>query len=284
MNFEDEHYVRIYTRDTKTWLKWGWEGQVLFCLVDRKFDKAGTLDDIEEPNEDLALLTGLPLEVVSVGLDRLLRSGTFELHGTTLVCPKYVAANSTPKSDKLRASESRMRRAAEARTGVTKRDSVSQNVTDQSQSVTTSHDASQAVTKCHSVQINAVQINALQCNAESAPTHESADTQAPAPADAPGHPAAIPEPASKPTRRKPKRPIPDDWTPKPRHLAAATERNIDCTLAAEKFRGHAESIDRHCSDWDRAFDNWLLNERGIQPKQQAFDIHERAKQLREAGL
>ena len=62
-------------------------------------------------------------------------------------------------------------------------------------------------------------------------------------------------------RRKPKRAISPEWSPAPRHFAKAAEMSVDCERAAEKFRGHAESVDRRCVDWDRAFDNWLLNER-----------------------
>jgi hypothetical protein len=188
MNFEDEHYVRIYTRDTKTWLKWGWEGQALFCLLDRKFDKAGVLDDIDDPVEDLALHTGMPVDIVRVGWERLLKSGTLELRGGRIVCPKYIEANTAKKTDRLRAAESRARRAAEAREtehsdttehGVTQRDEpnaterdrtprddASQNVTEPSQDVTHNHDQSRPVTFVslnadttldRSTQINAVQ-------------------------------------------------------------------------------------------------------------------------------
>lgn len=62
-------------------------------------------------------------------------------------------------------------------------------------------------------------------------------------------------------RRKPQRPIPADWEPLPRQRERAQERGIDCALAAERFRAHAESVDRRCADWARAFDNWLLGER-----------------------
>ena len=53
MNFEDEHYVRIYTKDTKTWLRWGWEGQTVFMHLMRRLDKAGVLEDIEDPVPDV---------------------------------------------------------------------------------------------------------------------------------------------------------------------------------------------------------------------------------------
>ena len=42
MNFEDEDYVRLYTRDTVTWELLGWEGHCVLTLMLRgKFDRAG---------------------------------------------------------------------------------------------------------------------------------------------------------------------------------------------------------------------------------------------------
>jgi hypothetical protein len=115
LNFEDEHYVRIYTRDSKTWLRWGWEGQAVFMFLTRKVDKAGVLDEIESPTEDIALMTGLPAAIVEAGLPRLLKSGTVEIIGTTLVIPNYLPAQTVSKSDKLRAQDCRSRRSATAR-------------------------------------------------------------------------------------------------------------------------------------------------------------------------
>jgi hypothetical protein len=34
LDFCGERYVRIYTRDTPTWRRWGWEGQVVFMITD----------------------------------------------------------------------------------------------------------------------------------------------------------------------------------------------------------------------------------------------------------
>lgn len=117
MNFEDEHYVRIYTRDTKTWLRWGWEGQCVFMATMRKLDKAGILD-VDDPIEDVALVTGLPVEIVTAGLPRVLRSGTFEVRNGRLVCPRYIEGQTAAKSDAQRMREHRERRRAEARGGI----------------------------------------------------------------------------------------------------------------------------------------------------------------------
>jgi len=177
MDFSDEHYVRIYSRDTKTWLRWGWEGQAVFMFVVRKLDKAGVLDEIDDQIEDVALITGLPVDVVRVGLPKVLQSGTFELSGNKLVCPKYLDANTARKSDKLRAQESRERRALTARHGAShgvtarhtashddsNRDEASQNVMGESQNVTDSHGASHGVTPAS---LNADQRSADQRSAD----------------------------------------------------------------------------------------------------------------------
>lgn len=117
MQFEDEPYVRIYMRDTKTWLRWRWEGQTVFVLTSRKLDRAGVLDDITDPVADVALITGLPEEVVRIGLERVIASGTFELRGARLVAPRYVEGQTAIKSDRLRAAELRKRRRDFARAG-----------------------------------------------------------------------------------------------------------------------------------------------------------------------
>lgn len=117
MNFEDEPYVRIYTRDTKTWLRLGWEGQSVFSLLWRKLDRAGVLDDVTDPVADVALVTGMPEALVSVGLERMLRLGVVEHRGTRLVGPRYVEAQTAVKTDRLRSAELRKRRRDMARAG-----------------------------------------------------------------------------------------------------------------------------------------------------------------------
>lgn len=108
-----------------------------------------------------------------------------------------------------------------------------------------------------------------------------------------GSELAAPEPTAEPTnepktpKRKPKRAIPPDWQPLPRHFEKAAEIGVNCALAATKFRAHAESVDRRCAEWNRAFDNWLTNERSaplsrVLTPSGGFDPFERAKRLREA--
>lgn len=108
MNFEDEHYVRIYTRDTKTWLRWGWEGQAVFALTARKLDALGRLS-VDDPVADVALLTGMPEDVVRVGLKRVLDSGAFVAREGYLECPNWIDGQTATKSDSVRCREYRAR-------------------------------------------------------------------------------------------------------------------------------------------------------------------------------
>ena len=44
MRWEDENYVRLYTRDTTDWKLLSWEARALFVLLMRKLDRAGILE------------------------------------------------------------------------------------------------------------------------------------------------------------------------------------------------------------------------------------------------
>ena len=44
MDFPNERYVRLYTRETTTWRLLGWEGQALLPQVLRLVDRSGVLD------------------------------------------------------------------------------------------------------------------------------------------------------------------------------------------------------------------------------------------------
>lgn len=265
MNYEDEHYVRVYTRDTKTWLKLGWEGQCTLMMLLRKTDKAGVLDDIDHPVSDLALITGLPESVVEIGLERLLRANsegasTVEIIGSKLVLPNYLEAQTAARSDKARAQLHRGRRRAAARNGansepsdsVTERDEVSRNVTAPSQSVTERHKESRGVTPASP---NAMQRIAIQSDLPPLPTVASPQVGNPeSPSDSP------PKPTKKKT--KPKRKwtrAPADFEPTDAHRALASELGVNLAAALAKFRDHEYRSPK--TDADAAFRTWLRNTR-----------------------
>lgn len=146
MNFEDEPYARVYTRDTVTWKMLGWEGQtVLLHMLRDKFDRSGVLDlECHDPSQAVTAITGLPISVTEPGLKRLLETKTWVLSNTKLVWPNYVEAQTCKRSDKARQQESRKNRNKDAL--VHNGHDVSRAVTKPRKIVTKRHDPSHGVT------------------------------------------------------------------------------------------------------------------------------------------
>lgn len=108
MDWGNERYVRIYTRDTGDTLAIGWEGRALLWELVRKADRAGVIDDASP--ELLAEVTRVPFEVVERVLPRLIERGCAEVIDGALVLPNYIEAQETSRSDAARQRESRARR------------------------------------------------------------------------------------------------------------------------------------------------------------------------------
>lgn len=172
MRWEDEHYVRVYTRDTIEWDMLGWEARALFLFLLRKVDRAGILELGKHGVRGLASMLRMPLEVVDRALAELLEDGCTVQRGASLVIPNYIEAQEAKSSDRQRKREQRLRardrkRMADEepvtstdadRDSVTPRDQTGQSVTpcdEPSESVTDSHDRSHDVTRGHSEQSRA---------------------------------------------------------------------------------------------------------------------------------
>jgi hypothetical protein len=121
VDWSNERYVRIYTRDTKTWKLLGWEGQAVLCLLARRFDRSGILDDVRS-GEDVALMIGggFPEEIASIGLYRILKHDVMVLTAGGLLWPKFMDAQESSKSNTQRQREFRDKRRAEAKLKVLK--------------------------------------------------------------------------------------------------------------------------------------------------------------------
>lgn len=148
MDWSNESYVRIYTRDTTAWKLWGFEAQTVFMHVSRKFDSAGVLD-LEgcEPWELAVLHCGLPEPIARIGMARLLERGDFVSNGRQLCDPSYRPAQESTKSDRLRQREARERRRVSAMTPTTPEDRP--DVTIRDESITNREEMSRAVTSRH---------------------------------------------------------------------------------------------------------------------------------------
>lgn len=131
MDWENERYVRIYTRDTVNWTLLPWEAKCLLPLIMRKVDRAGVLDIGEhDPSRAVAAVTDVPLDVVGPALAALIAGGMLEVGAGYLVAPNYLPAQEAKQSDKQRQAECRARRRDMARYEARQTDGVSQNVTD----------------------------------------------------------------------------------------------------------------------------------------------------------
>lgn len=112
MNWSDERYVRLFTRDTVTWLRWSFETRAIFCLLLRKVDRSGVLETgRDDKAEALALTLMAPIEACRKALSELMACGTVAASDTSLVIPRFIEAQECRMSDKARQKESREKRA-----------------------------------------------------------------------------------------------------------------------------------------------------------------------------
>lgn len=109
MRWEDERYVRVYTRDTAEWLALGWEGQALAMMLLRKCDRAGIVHIGKAGVRGLAALVGVPLDVVERTLPLLLEDGMLQATAGGYVFPNFIAAQETRSSDAQRKRDQRER-------------------------------------------------------------------------------------------------------------------------------------------------------------------------------
>lgn len=114
MNFEDEDYRRLYVRRTVTSKRLGWEGRAVRNEMLTEFDRAGVWEFTEDAARDIADLVDLPIEVVQVGLARLLATKTWVTTESQIVWPNFVPGQTCPRSDRIRQQELRERRRDEA--------------------------------------------------------------------------------------------------------------------------------------------------------------------------
>lgn len=162
MDWSDERYVRLYTRDTTDWSMWPWQSRAVFPLLLRKADRCGVVELGRYGVRGLVALLGLPLDVVEPGVAGLLEDGCIEQGEGRIVLRNFVEAQESQASEVKRSREYRQRRRSEAATrheasrtvtqsdGVDEvRDESSQNVTQASQNVTNRHEESRGITEHH---------------------------------------------------------------------------------------------------------------------------------------
>lgn len=114
MDWSNERYVRVYTRDTTTWKLMDWRARTVLLHLVRKVDRAGVLDVGHDGVLGLAAVIELPLDIVEPGIAQLTTSRggipTVVDTGTAYVLPNFMPAQEAPQSDPQRKRESRARR------------------------------------------------------------------------------------------------------------------------------------------------------------------------------
>lgn len=121
MDFTNERYVRVYTRDTTTWKLLDWRARTVLLHLLRKVDRAGILDVDDDGVDGLAASLELPLDVVRRGIEQLVTRGVVVATSVAYVLPKFLIAQEAVQSDAVRAREYRARRRSDA-LGITNRD------------------------------------------------------------------------------------------------------------------------------------------------------------------
>jgi hypothetical protein len=159
MRWEDERYVRFYTRNAPEWRALSWRARGLFGLIMREVDRAGILKVGRLGLKGVAIAVEAPWAEVEQPLSELIADGCvrFSDDGGSVFIPNFIEAQEAPQSDAARKRASREKaraifggstdasEKARAALAVTNRDDMS------SQNVTDSHVESRSVTSGHSV-------------------------------------------------------------------------------------------------------------------------------------
>ena len=112
MDWANERWVRLYTRDTTTWKMLDWRARTVLMHLLRKVDRAGVLEVGDTGTMGLAAVLELPLEVVEPGIERLLhqRLRVVVETPTAYVLPNFLDAQEAVQTTNHRSSEYRARK------------------------------------------------------------------------------------------------------------------------------------------------------------------------------
>lgn len=111
MRWEDERYVRFYTRDTPEWLALSWHARGLFGLILRAVDRAGVLAVGKLGTKGVAVAVHAPWAEVEGPLAELLEDGcvVWDEGRAAFLIPNYLEAQESKQSDAARQRASRER-------------------------------------------------------------------------------------------------------------------------------------------------------------------------------
>lgn len=111
MRWEDERYVRLYTRDTVDWLALSWDAQALLMQLLRKVDRAGILPLGKRGRAAVPFVFGRPdmAERIAAALGELEADGCVIVDAERLVFRNFIEAQEAQHTDKARKRAQRER-------------------------------------------------------------------------------------------------------------------------------------------------------------------------------
>lgn len=112
MRWEDEQFIKVYTRDTVDWLALSYDARSLMLQLLRKVDRAGILPLGRHGRRGVAVLLGaadLWEPRLSGALAELEDDGCVRVEGSTLVIPNFTAAQEARATDRARKQAQRER-------------------------------------------------------------------------------------------------------------------------------------------------------------------------------
>jgi hypothetical protein len=133
MDWANERYVRVYTRDTEDLLMMGWQARAVLWEMLRKADRSGVVAT-KRGAKGIAAVVGIPGEVVEPAIVELVDLGLIVACDDGYLVVNFLEAQETPQTDAQRQRDSRERRRASRLgkaecIGVTNRDRMSRDVT-----------------------------------------------------------------------------------------------------------------------------------------------------------
>jgi len=144
MDWSNERYVRVFTRDTADLMAVGWQGRLVWYELLRRADRSGVIDTGDDLDA-LPELLRVPPEVFVVGFPKLVRRRCVTICDGYVVVPNFVEAQEANQSGAQRKRDSRERRRTQALRGDLSR-SVTYTVTVCDGSVTRGHTQGHEVT------------------------------------------------------------------------------------------------------------------------------------------
>lgn len=240
VDWSDEPYVRVYTRTTPTLARLGWEGRAVLWELMRIVDRSGQLDT-QSPADDIAALTGLPVDVVDVGLRRLVATSTVASDSGRVWLPNFVAAQQAQRSNAAKCRAHRRKKSATLNVSFAT-PKVSEPTPKVSQSTPNDTTRHQKCRERH------------QTTPSSIAEHSLAEPNRDPPV---GPPLGGGQPERK--RSGARRKLHDGWAPNDTHRRIAAECGVAVDAEATQFRDHHAAKGTLMLDWDAAFRTWLRN-------------------------